>query len=214
MGILLVSATTMEIKPSLRFLKKKGIDIAITGVGCAPALYHILKAVQQYRPSLIIQAGIGGCFDKQVGLGEVLAVSEDYFGDLGVLENRQWLSVFDMGFAKRDQKPFKNGRLNNPHRQLLAGCGLKTTQAVTVNEIGTNKQRIQLFKDQGAVIESMEGAALHYVALMEKIPFLQLRAISNYVGERNKSKWNFKDAIANLNVELAKIMSRCDNLII
>ena len=44
------------------------------------------------------------------------------------------------------------------------------------------------------VIESMEGAALHYVCLMEKIPFLQIRSISNYIGERDKKKWNMKDA--------------------
>ncbi|ULT38317.1 hypothetical protein KRR40_24600 [Niabella defluvii] len=54
----------------------------------------------------------------------------------------------------------------------------------------------------------MEGAALHYVALMEKIPFLQIRGISNYVGERDKRKWNFKDAIDNLNNELVRIVEQ------
>jgi futalosine hydrolase len=52
----------------------------------------------------------------------------------------------------------------------------------------------------------MEGAALHYVALCEKIPFLQLRAVSNYVGERDKNKWALREAIANLNMELQRIL--------
>ncbi len=52
----------------------------------------------------------------------------------------------------------------------------------------------------------MEGAAFHYVCLQEKIPFLQLRAISNYVGERNKANWNLNEAIRNLNKKLIEIV--------
>ena len=45
----------------------------------------------------------------------------------------------------------------------------------------------------------MEGAALHYTCLMEKIPFIQLRSISNYIAERDKTKWDMKRSIINLN---------------
>jgi futalosine hydrolase len=48
----------------------------------------------------------------------------------------------------------------------------------------------------------MEGAALHYTCLMEKIPFIQLRGISNYITERNKKNWDMKQSILNLNKEL------------
>ncbi len=55
---------------------------------------------------------------------------------------------------------------------------------------------IQFYRDTfNPVTESMEGAALHYVCLMEKIPFLQIRSISNYIGERNKKKWDMMDSI-------------------
>jgi futalosine hydrolase len=54
----------------------------------------------------------------------------------------------------------------------------------------------------------MEGAALHYVARMEKIPFIQLRSMSNYIAERNKKKWNMKEAIRNLNEELVKLLMK------
>jgi futalosine hydrolase len=56
-------------------------------------------------------------------------------------------------------------------------------------------------------IESMEGAALHYVCLMENIPFLQIRSISNYIGERNKKKWDMMDSIVNLNKALIKTIN-------
>jgi futalosine hydrolase len=52
----------------------------------------------------------------------------------------------------------------------------------------------------------MEGAAFHYVCLTEKVPFLQLRAVSNYVGERNKKNWNIKLAIENLNKATIEVL--------
>ena len=39
------------------------------------------------------------------------------------------------------------------------------------------------------------GAALHYVCREMNIPFLQIRAASNYIGERDKEKWQMKEAI-------------------
>ena len=53
----------------------------------------------------------------------------------------------------------------------------------------------------------MEGAAFFYVCLQEKIPFLQIRSISNYVEKRNKSNWNIPLAIDNLNVVLLDIIN-------
>lgn len=52
----------------------------------------------------------------------------------------------------------------------------------------------------------MEGAALHYVCLMEKVPFIQIRAVSNYIAERNKKNWNMKSSIINLNTELIRLL--------
>jgi futalosine hydrolase len=54
----------------------------------------------------------------------------------------------------------------------------------------------------------MEGAALHYIGLLEKIPFLQIRSLSNFIGERNKAKWKMKEAIAALNRELQRILMK------
>jgi futalosine hydrolase len=40
---------------------------------------------------------------------------------------------------------------------------------------------------------------------VEKIPFIQIRSISNYIGERDKTKWNIKDAIIHLNKKLVEL---------
>ena len=43
-------------------------------------------------------------------------------------------------------------------------------------------------------VESMEGAAIVHVALLEDKPVGEIRAISNEVGERDRSKWRIRDA--------------------
>ena len=54
----------------------------------------------------------------------------------------------------------------------------------------------------------MEGAALHYVGRETGIPFIQIRAISNYVGERDKSIWLIKESIELLNKTLLQYVDK------
>ena len=91
---------------------------------------------------------------------------------------------------------------------LLQRYNLPQVKAVTINEITTRATRIQQLEQKyQPVVESMEGAAFHYIALIEKIPYIQLRAVSNMVGERDKLKWKMKEAIQVLNEQLIKIVS-------
>jgi len=54
----------------------------------------------------------------------------------------------------------------------------------------------------------LAGAGLHFVGLQEKIPFLQLRAVSNDIGVRDKTKWNIRLAIDRLNGELNSLLEK------
>lgn len=201
MKLLVVSATKLEIPSIISFAKRnKNVDVLITGVGGAATSYAVTKALSKQRYDLLIQLGIAGSFTKELVLGQAVVVASDCFGDLGVEEAKQFQSVFDMGLEKPNERPFKNGKLVNPNKKLIEAIGLKKVNSASVNEVSTTRNRISYFGIKlGADIESMEGAAFHYVALKEKLPFLQIRAISNKVGERNKQKWKIADAIAVLN---------------
>ena len=113
--------------------------------------------------------------------------------------------MFDLGLAKPNEHPFHKGWLENPYKDLLKKTKLKIVNGISVNNISADKKIIGLYQTKfNATVESMEGAALHYVCLMEKIPFVQIRSISNYIGERNKKKWKMNEAITNLNKELVR----------
>ena len=57
----------------------------------------------------------------------------------------------------------------------------------------------------------MEGAACMMVCNNLGFEFFQIRAISNYVEERSKEKWNISLAIKNLNLELNRILDSYEN---
>jgi futalosine hydrolase len=208
MNLLLCAATSFEIEPLVQFIRSEniqGVDVLITGVGSTATTYALTKAVLTKKPDFILQAGVAGCINKHLPLTKVVIVENEMLGDLGVEENGTFHSVFDMNLVDKSVYPWKNGKLSNDVEPLRK-TGMTIVDAVTVNEISTDEKRIEFYRTQlGAQIESMEGAALHYVALSEKIPFLQIRALSNFVGERDKNKWVMDVAIANLNLELQRI---------
>ncbi|MEO7984200.1 MAG: futalosine hydrolase [Bacteroidota bacterium] len=216
MNCLVVAATAMEIAPFLeRHRNHQGLtgntdtDVLITGIGLTATVYSLSKQLNIKRPDLVIQAGLGGCFDSTIPPGSVLAVKQEAIADQGVIEQGRLKTMFDMGLTAEDQYPFSKGWLVNKS-EILKKLKLKKVKAISVNSISTSGQHIKLYRSTfDPVAESMEGAALHYVCLMEKIPFLQLRAVSNYIGERNKRKWNMKESIINLNKELTRLL---DNL--
>lgn len=216
MNCLLTAATAFEIAPFLEHYRNSDlpfyvdihIDVLITGVGLTAATYNLQKQIQVKKPDLVIQAGIGGSFDKRLAMGTVVAVKKDTIADLGVIEKKQFQSVFDMGFAMPNQFPYKKGWLVNPGLHLLKRNSLKKVTAISVNQVTSSSKMAGLYEEKyQPMVESMEGAALHYVCLMENIPFLQLRSISNYIGERNKKKWEVKKAVSHLNNELIRLLN-------
>ncbi|MCD2423501.1 futalosine hydrolase [Niabella pedocola] len=208
--ILLVAATELEIKPLNSFLKaQEQVDVLITGIGGVSTAYGLTRQLARQRYDLVLQAGIGGSFVHRYAPGAVAVIRSECFGDLGVVEAGRRKSVFDLQLADADAAPFTGGRLYNTHSRLVELTGLEPANGVTINEVTTAADTIGHFKDSlGAEIESMEGAAFHYVALLENQPFLQVRAVSNYVGERDKTQWALKAAIANLAEHTERLLTQ------
>jgi futalosine hydrolase len=167
----------------------------------------LAKQINLKRPGLIIQAGVAGCFDKNTKLATVVAIKQDAIADQGVAESKKFKTVFDLGLISPDKFPYKNGWLLNSNKALIKGSKLKAVNSISVNQVTTSRPVINYYrKKYAAATETMEGAALHYACLQENIPFLQIRSLSNYIGERNKGKWKLKEAIQHLNVKLIELL--------
>jgi len=212
--ILVVAATALELRPFLDFLEpfasahepsvyeKDGrqIYVSITGAGMMQSAAHIMESVMTFQPDVALQAGIGGSFDRDIPLGSLLLVSREMPGDIGAEDDKGFVPIADMGFADKNAFPFREGWLDSGFPDWPCLNELRKVKGLTVNTISgisdTIEQRRQRYN---CVVESMEGAAFHYVCLLKKIPFVQLRAVSNYVEPRNKDRWEIAKAVNNLN---------------
>lgn len=215
MFILLAAATGLEIRGTEDLISKNNdilknheVLTLITGVGGTSTAHALTRQLYTRRPDCIIQAGIAGSFKPEFSPGTVALVAEEAFADLGAVDEGRLADVFDLGLIDINHPPFTNKILVNPGINHWKRFRLPFVRGVSVNGISSSAWQVDaITRKYDPVFESMEGAALHYVCLLENIPFIQLRAVSNYVGDRNKSNWKMKEAIKNLNEQLMGILS-------
>jgi futalosine hydrolase len=215
MHLLLLSATRFEISDMADWLINRpeldnilNTELLISGIGQLQTAYALQKKIQSGRPDLVIQAGIGGSSSPQ-DIGKVYAIRSERIADLGVMEETGFRDIFDMGLEEPGKFPFFEGKLINPYKQFLDWTGLTQRDGITVNEIKSAGspvfKRIDL-----PVVESMEGAALHFVCLQEKLPFIQIRSVSNILGERDKGRWKLKEAMDILHLTLESLIKKLE----
>jgi futalosine hydrolase len=174
------------------------VDMATLGPGILPATYHLLKLTHTYQPDWILLCGIAGCFSASTPQGTTFLVASEQLADWGIDDRSTFRDVFEVNLVPAATPPFSNGSLPNPWLSQL-NLPYATAPAVTVQTTSGSQPRIDTIAAKyQPQIESMEGAALHYVGLMENIPFLQIRTISNLVEPRNRDNWNIPLALDNL----------------
>ena len=183
----------------------KDFEIMISGVGCPETIFSLTNLLCKRSFDRIIQVGIAGSYKRDIEPGTLVEVQEDCFADLGIDNLGHFTSVFAAGLSDPDQKPFRNGRLINPHTNET---GFQPVNAITVNTVSGSKTLVeQRFSTYFPDIESMEGAAAFFVCFHFNIPVLQVRSISNFVEPRNKDKWKMDLALSNLNNWLGNFVS-------
>jgi futalosine hydrolase len=220
MKILFVSATCFELYQFFENLKQekenKGpvfhykwydidIDLIVTGLGTTFATYFLTKALAIDKYDLVINAGIAGSFRDEISIGTVVNVKTEQFCDFGIEEPDRIKTVFETGFVDPCEFPFADGKLVNTY--FFNGIDLPVVSGVTGNiSHGDPKSIDRIKREFDPDIESMEGAAIFYVCLFEKVPFLEIRAISNYVELRDTEKWDIPVTLENLTDELFRFL--------
>ena len=218
--ILIVAATILEIQPFYEQIKADfeqvenevferdnlQVRILVTGVGMLLTGVHLIRFLAQENVDWVINAGIAGAFNEDLDIGEVVELGEEQFGDLGAQErDGGFMDVFDMQLMNGDKFPFEKGILRN--KNVHHSLALKGVKGLTVNKVHGETNAIHFIKKKyKADIETMEGAAFFYVCQLQKIPFTQIRSISNYVEPRNRENWNIPLAVKNLNEVLWQLI--------
>jgi futalosine hydrolase len=223
MRILITSATVFEIRPLLErltFVLKKNdfvreykvnevvIDVMIPGIGIMATAWHMGRQLSKEKYDLAINAGICGSYSPATIQGEVFEIMEECITDLGAEDSQGFLTAFDLGLIKPDSDPFRGGLLINPGL-IRSGVleRIPKAKGATVSSIpGKIRKSAGKLPSYIPATESMEGAAFFYACLLEGVPFTEIRSVSNFVEERNKSRWYIEEALMNLNQVLIDLL--------
>lgn len=207
MSIFITASTEFE----LHALQSKLVDFSheiefhVTGVGILESTFKLTELTKQ-NPELIIQIGIAGAYFQELAIGECVLVNSELLADQGAEDHENFLDVFDLNLQQPNKFPFSGAQLRNPWIHHYPN-NFKQVLGATVNLSAGKLSTIELRKNKfKADIETMEGAALHYVCLQKNIPFLQFRAISNYVEPRNKDNWEIELALQNLSNQVSEFI--------
>ena len=221
MKILIVSATTLEVQPTLDYLEINGIKLdfftysiknhiiytLVTGVGALNTAFSISRFQYLKNIDLAINIGIAGSYKIDFPILSIVQVQKDRFADLGVEESDgSFKDVYEMALCNGQQYPYNDGWLASKiHDSFFTN--LPNAIGITLNTSkGTQKSICQMISKYNPDIESMEGAGFIYACSMFDIPSIQIRAISNNVEPRNKSNWKVSEAIKCLNEKLVQLI--------
>lgn len=223
MNILILSATKHEVFPlvealgkpfftdgklsSFQFGKLK-TDLLISGIGMVAKAFWLGKYLSEKKYDFALNTGIAGSFASEIKIGEVVNVIRDQFSEIGALTSAGFLTASDLHFNDFDTFPFRSGVLINQTDFTKSGIqSLKQVTGITANTVHGEKHSISSVVDLfHPDIETMGGAAFIYGCLIEKIPCAQIRAISNFVEVRDKSRWNIPLAVKNLTTTTLEIL--------
>lgn len=211
--------TARQAYNSLSKSEQYRLDVTwmLTGIGTTSTSYRLTKMLNTApQPfGVAVNIGIAGSFSGDFPIGSVARINKEYFGDLGFETFTGFQTLFDYKILDADTHPFRKGALNAPElssaveqamSKYPAACGV-TVQTVS----GLPEKTEQLRKGFHPQIESMEGAAFFYVCILEELPFIEIRSVSNEVGERDRSKWDIPlalDSLREANRILFKALAR------
>lgn len=198
MKVLVVAATDAEVG-LFRANMPASSEILITGVGPIATTWAVTHHLALHGYDLVIQAGVAGSFHQNLPLGGLVWVVADTYGDLGAEDHDNFLSVFDLGLQSSNDTVHHSGMLLAPTDGIPAPGNMPQVTGITVSTVAGSVATVARRAAMGHCTESMEGAAFHFACLKAGVPFVQVRALSNYVTPRDRSSWKMKEAIIALN---------------
>ncbi|MFE8938864.1 futalosine hydrolase [Streptomyces sp. NPDC007872] len=183
------------------------VDVLVGGVGPAAvaaatgtALAHaaLTGADRRERPyDLVVSAGIAGGFQPAAPPGSLVVSSAIVAADLGAETPDGYLAVEELGFG-RSVHPVP-GALTGRVAAALASGGVPCAVApvLTVSTVTGSARRAAELAERhpGAAAEAMEGFGVAEAAAAYGVPVVELRAVSNAVGPRDRAAWRVGEAL-------------------
>ncbi|MEU6991561.1 futalosine hydrolase [Streptomyces sp. NPDC046465] len=176
-----------------------GVGPAAAAAGTATAL---ARAAADGRPyDLVVSAGIGGGFPPHAPVGSLVVADEITVADLGAETPEGFAPVTELGFGAVTHRPPRS-----LVREAADACGAATGTVLTVSTVTGSAERAAELRRRHprALAEAMEGFGVAEAAALHGLPVLEIRAVSNPVGPRDRAAWRIGDALAALSDAFGK----------
>ncbi|MGP9020163.1 futalosine hydrolase [Streptomyces sp. BR1] len=202
MRVLVVTAVPAERDAVTRACS--AFDTVVGGVGPASAAAATATALAR-APSpygLVVSAGIGGGFAPLAPVGSLVVSSRIVAADLGADTPDGYLDVEELGFGRSVHLP--PAALAEA---IATATGAAYAPVLTVSTVTGTAERAAALTQRhpGAGAEAMEGFGVAEAAALHGIPVVEIRAVSNAVGPRDRSAWRIGDALAALGDAFGKL---------
>ncbi len=226
--LLLLCATEVEARPTLEALAGEpqacawgrawrgsaaGGEVVLlcAGVGKANTAAGLALALARWQPRAVVQFGIGGAYvGSFLSTGMTALASAEVHIDCGAGEGDDWLDLEALGLPLLPGPPVRYNELPTDAaltRRLAAVAGVPTLRFATAERVtATLQEGERLQRRLDVAIESMEGAAAAQVCLGLGVPFAEVRAVSNIVGERDRAAWDVPGAVRSVSAALAAML--------
>jgi len=206
-------------------IDSKSIVYITSGIGKTNASHGATTLIEKFSPSIIINFGVGGAYPSScLKTGDIAVAEKEIYGDEGVLFKDGFEGVKTIGipFLKKGRKKYFNEfPLDKRLREKALECStlvtrysspgikIKSGPFLTLStSTGTLKRAVALERRFHAICENMEGAAVAHICTHYGIPLVEIRGISNAVGNRDTKKWNVKLAAENCQEVVIELLRR------
>jgi futalosine hydrolase len=169
----------------------KGRRVFIIGVSKSNAAFASGLIFSELKPEKALLAGICGAYRKGgLKTGELVSIVNDTFADEALFFGDDVRLLSEEGFpvCKNNKVTFEKFD------------GIKNADSNTVSLLSSVDELADIYYTKTkAEVENMEGAAVGLSALACGVSVYQIRAVSNYCGNRQKQEWSIKEAFGSLN---------------
>jgi futalosine hydrolase len=192
---LLVAAVEAEREAVKRHTED--LSVITTGAGPAAAASGTAWMLASEPYELAVSLGIGGGFTPHAPIGSVVVSSRTVPADLGADSPEGFLPIAELGFAPAVDEPDAEWSKQVAMALSDAGLNVVTGAVLTVSTVtGTAGRTAELLaRHPDAAAECMEGYGVATAATMANIPYVEIRAISNAVGPRDRASWRIGEAM-------------------
>lgn len=177
----------------------EGAVVIAGGVGRTNAAAATTKAILKRGPfDAVISAGVAGALPhSDLNIGDVLLASSCIYHEEGIITANGFADMTSIGFPLGDfagnHVPVDETLLEALSDKLPVG-----PIATVATCSGTDEAAALVHSRTGAMAEAMEGAAIVHAARLLHTPAIELRAISNFTGDRAGQRWDLDAAFTSL----------------